>query len=185
MRIFEIAIPEELKKTKIYIDMDGVLANFFAEYAKLAGMTSGDYRDVPPAKNDPTLNKMIGTDFFDKLPMFDSAPALINLVLQYAPSYNINTSPLRGDTANSEKHKRAWIQKNLPVQPKELVITGRKYKWATQPDGTPNILIDDRTKIIQQWQEAGGYGIKFQADEDTLDVVKQGLDSFYFNKEDR
>ena len=57
MRISEIAIPEELKKTKIYIDMDGVLANFFAEYAKLAGMTSGDYRDVPPAKNDPTLNK--------------------------------------------------------------------------------------------------------------------------------
>ena len=48
---------------------------------------------------------------------------------------------------------------------------------------TPNILIDDRTKIIQQWQQAGGYGIKFQADEDSLNVVKQGLDSFYFNKE--
>ena len=183
MRISEIAILEELQKTKIYIDMDGVLANFFAEYAKLAGITSGNYRDVPLDKNDPTLNKMIGTDFFDKLPMFDSAPALINLVLQYVPFYNINTSPLRGDHANSEQHKKVWIQKNLPIQPKELIITDRKWKWAKQSDGTPNILIDDRTKIIQQWQQEGGYGIKFQADEDTLNVVKQGLDSFYFNKE--
>ena len=104
-------------------------------------------------------------------------------VIKKLPFYNINSSPHRGDNANSEQHKKAWIQKNLPIQPKELVITGRKYKWATQDDGTPNILIDDRTKIIQQWQQAGGYGIKFQADEDTLNVVKQGLDSFYFNKE--
>ena len=41
--------------TEIYLDMDGVLADFFAEYAKLAGVTSGSYRDIPPAKVDPTL----------------------------------------------------------------------------------------------------------------------------------
>ena len=49
--------------TEIYLDMDGVLADFFAEYAKLAGVTTGSYRDIPPAKVDPTLDKMIGTDF--------------------------------------------------------------------------------------------------------------------------
>ena len=38
--------------TKIYLDMDGVLANFFAEYAKMAGVN--DYRSIPPASADPT-----------------------------------------------------------------------------------------------------------------------------------
>ena len=60
---------------------------------------------------------------------------------------------------------------------------GKQHFAVDGRDGRPNILIDDRTKIIQQWQQAGGYGIKFQADEDSLNVVKQGLDSFYFNKE--
>jgi len=55
-------------KTEIYLDMDGVLANFFHEYAKLAGVKT--YRDIPPASADPTLEKMVGTDFFSKLPKF-------------------------------------------------------------------------------------------------------------------
>ena len=166
--------------TKIYLDMDGVLANFFAEYAKLAGVTSGNYRDIPPAKADPTLDKMIGTDFFARLPMFATAPQLIQLVLQYVPHYYINSSPLRGDHANSEVHKRAWIKKHLNPQPQGIVITGRKESWAVnKADGSPNILIDDRGKNIQKWVERGGLGIKYQADENSLDTVKQALDSFY------
>ena len=58
--------------------MDGVLADFFAEYAKLAGIKSGNYRDIPPAKTDPTLNKMVGTDFFARLPKFSTTDTLIN-----------------------------------------------------------------------------------------------------------
>lgn len=165
--------------TEIYLDMDGVLADFFAEYAKLAGVTSGSYRDIPPAKVDPTLNKMIGTDFFARLPMFPSAQKLMQLVLNYTDHYSICSSPLRGDHKNSEHHKRVWISKHLNPQPKDIVITGRKSKWATQPDGTPNILIDDRGKNISDWIAAGGYGIKYQADEDSLESVKMGLDRFF------
>ena len=167
------------KNTAIYLDMDGVLADFFSEYAKLAGVTTGTYRDIPPAKVDPTLNKMVGTDFFARLPMFKTVPQLMKLVLSYVDSYSICSSPLRGDHKNSEKHKRDWIAKHLNPQPKDIVITGRKHKWATQPDGTPNILIDDRGKNISDWIAAGGYGIKYQADEDSLETVKMGLDRFF------
>jgi len=165
--------------TEIYLDMDGVLADFFAEYAKLAGVTTGSYRDIPPAKVDPTLDKMIGTDFFARLPMFKTVPQLLKLVLSYTDHYNICSSPLRGDNKNSEKHKRVWISKHLNPLPKDIIITGRKPKWATQPDGTPNILIDDRGKNIRDWIAAGGYGIKYQADEDSLETVKMGLDRFF------
>jgi len=167
------------EKTKIYLDMDGVLADFFAEYAKLAGVTSGSYRDIPPAKADPTLDKMIGTDFFHRLPKFPTADSLVKLVLQYVPTYAICSSPLRGDHANSELHKRAWIKDHLNPQPAEIIITGMKERHAVNADGSPNILIDDRGTNIVAWRARGGIGIKYQADEDSLDVIAKGLAHAY------
>lgn len=166
--------------TKIYLDMDGVLADFFHEYAKLAGVPADkfgkhDYRSIPPAKADPTLDKMIGTDFFARLPKFPTADNLVQMVLSYTPSYNICSSPLRGDHKNSEHYKRVWIQKHLSPQPKEVVITGQKERHAINADGSPNILIDDRGTNIVAWRARGGIGIKYQADEDSLDVVARGL----------
>jgi len=161
--------------TKIYLDMDGVLADFFAEYAKLAGITSGNYRDIPPAKADPTLDKMIGTDFFMRLPKFPTADNLVKLALSYAKVYNICSSPLRGDHKNSEHYKREWIKTHLNPQPHDIVITGQKERWAVNSDGSPNILIDDRGSNIANWRAKGGIGIKYQADEDSLDVVAKGL----------
>jgi hypothetical protein len=165
--------------TKIYLDMDGVLADFFAEYAKLAGVTSGNYRDIPPAKADPTLDKMIGTDFFYRLPKFPTADGLIKLVLGYVPNYSICSSPLRGDHDNSGHWKKEWIKKYLQPQPAEIVITGQKERWAVNKDGSPNILIDDRGSNIANWRAKGGIGIKYQADEDSLNVVAKGLAHVY------
>lgn len=163
------------KNTKIYLDMDGVLADFFAEYAKLAGVTSGSYRDIPPAKADPTLNKMVGTDFFHRLPKFPTADSLVKLVLKYVKTYGICSSPLRGDHANSGHWKRVWIKDNLNPQPSEILITGQKEHHAVNPDGSPNILIDDRGTNIVAWRARGGIGIKYQADEDSLQIVADGL----------
>lgn len=165
--------------TKIYLDMDGVLADFFAEYAKLAGVTTGNYRDIPPAKADPTLDKMVGTDFFLRLPKFPTADNLVKLVLKYVNAYNICSSPLRGDHKNSEHYKREWIKTNLSPQPAEIIITGQKERHAVNADGSPNILIDDRGTNIVAWRARGGIGIKYQADEDSLDKVAQGLAHVY------
>ena len=167
------------ENTKIYLDMDGVLADFFAEYAKLAGVTTGNYRDIPPAAQDPALDKMIGTDFFLRLPKFPTADGLVNLVLKYTKNYGICSSPLRGDHANSEKWKREWIKKNLQPQPNMIFITSTKEKYAVNSDGSPNILIDDRGTNIANWRAKGGIGIKYQADEDSLDLVAKGLAHAY------
>ena len=167
------------ENTKIYLDMDGVLANFFAEYAKLAGVTSGNYRDIPPAKADPTLDKMVGTDFFLRLPKFPTADGLVKLALKYGKVYNICSSPLRGDHKNSEHWKREWIKKNLHPQPSEIIITAQKERHAVNADGSPNILIDDRGSNIANWRAKGGIGIKYQADEDSLQLVAQGLAHVY------
>jgi hypothetical protein len=164
-----------MKQPEVYLDMDGVLADFFTEYAKLAGVTSGNYRDIPPAKTDPTLNKMVGTDFFARLPKFPSADELIKMTVKLFGHYHICSSPLRGDHEGSEKWKRVWIQKHLNPQPTSIVITSQKQKYALQPDGTPNILIDDRGSNISAWEAKGGIGIKYQADEDSLETIVAGL----------
>ncbi len=164
-----------MKKSEVYLDMDGVIADFFTEYAKLAGVQHGNYRDIPPAKVDPTLDKMVGTDFFARLPKFPSADDLVNMIVKVYGHYNICSSPLRGDHEGSAKYKKIWIQQHLNPQPKNILITPNKAKYAKQADGTPNILIDDRGSNISSWEAAGGIGIKYQADEDSLQKIIDGF----------
>ena len=164
-----------MNKPEVYLDMDGVVADFFTEYAKLAGIESGNYRDIPPAKTDPTLQKMVGTDFFNRLPKTQPADQIVAMIVKLYGHYHICSSPLRGDFENSEKWKRVWIKNNLNPQPVDIVITPNKAKYAKQADGTPNILIDDRGSNISAWEAAGGVGIKFQADEDSLQTIVDGF----------
>jgi hypothetical protein len=171
---------KEAAKTKfkpaVYLDMDGVLADFFSEFAVLAGLPPGSsYRDIPPAKGSPTLDAMIGTDFFARLPKCQNADAVVAIATKLFGGYSICSSPLRGDHKNSEMQKKIWIRDNLNPQPNEIIITPNKAKYATQPDGTPNILIDDRGSNITGWEGAGGIGIKYQADEDSINTIMRGM----------
>ena len=177
MRASDLNLPEGME---VYLDMDGVLADFFHEYAKLAGVPANeygkhDYRSIPPAKADPTLDKMVGTDFFARLPKFPSTDKLVDIVVNAAGSYNICSSPLRGDYEGSAKYKSVWIKKHLNPQPQHVYITPNKAKYAKNADGMPNVLIDDRGSNISAWEAAGGIGIKYQADENSLKMILDGL----------
>ena len=162
-------------RPEVFLDMDGVVADFFGEYAKIA--KAENYRTIPGKLREPVLDKMIGSDFFYRLPKFPTADKLVDMLTKTFGHYNICSSPLRGDHENSDQMKRAWIKENLNPQPKRIVITPNKPQMApaVQEDGTPNILIDDRNTNITQWEQAGGLGIKYQADEDGLDVVVNGI----------
>jgi|SaaInlStandDraft_2_1057019.scaffolds.fasta_scaffold00719_5 hypothetical protein len=169
-----------LPKSKIYLDLDGVLANFFAEYAKLANVET--YRDIPAAKVDPILNSLIGTDFFARLPKFPTTDQLIKLAIKHAGSYHICSSPLRKDYNNSAYWKKIWIRAYLKPQPATIEITPEKAQHAMTGD-VPNILIDDKGSNIRAWVAAGGIGIKYQADEDPLSMVADALESIYCDVE--
>lgn len=164
------------KQPIVYVDMDGVLADFFGSWAKMVGVKT--YRDIPQDKVNSTLNRMIGTDFFGKLAKFSTADKLLQLVVNRFGSYSICSSPLRNDHENSKKHKIDWIGRKLKIKPTTTLIVANKDRFAKQSDGTPNILIDDRGLNIENWRKAGGFGIKYQADEDSLSVVEKGLDEY-------
>ena len=165
----------------VYLDMDGVLADFFGGVEKMYGvdhwkqLTSDKTKDL----KKEVIDRITGTDFFATLPKFRSADTLIDLVKKFTGGkFSINTSPLRGDHENSGKYKKVWISNNIE-KPDEIVVTGRKETYAkNKASGTPNILIDDRPVNIQKWQGAGGYGILYQANRDSLDKVKKGLEDY-------
>ena len=168
-------------KPIVYLDMDGVLADFFGGVEKMYGvehwkqLTNDKTKDL----KKEVIDRITGTDFFATLPKFQSADALIDMVQKFTGGkFSINTSPLRGDNENSGKYKKVWISNNIE-QPDEIIVTGRKETYAKDKGtGTPNILIDDRPINIQRWQSAGGYGILYQANRDSLDKVKKGLEGY-------
>ena len=171
---------EDAKPT-VYLDMDGVLADFFGGIEKMYGVENWKQLTNDKTKDlkKEVIDRITGTDFFATLPKFPTADTLIDMVKKFTGgTFSINTSPLKGDHENSGKYKKVWISNNIE-QPAEIVVTGRKETYATDKGtGTPNILIDDRPVNIQKWQAAGGYGILYQANRDSLTKVQKGLEDY-------
>ena len=166
-------------KPIVYLDMDGVIADFFGGVERLYGvdhwkqLTSDKTKDL----RQDVIDRIAGTDFFAHLPKFSSADTLIEMIKKFTSGqYSILTSPLRGDTENSGYYKKVWIGKNI-VKPDEIIVTGRKETYATK-NGVPNILIDDRPINIEKWQSKGGYGILYQANKHPLSKVSQALEQY-------
>jgi hypothetical protein len=82
---------------------------------------------------------------------------------------------LNFDKAGSINGKREWLANHIKVVPDNIIFEHDKWKYAVQPDGTPNILIDDYGVNIRKWRESGGIAIKYQSDEDRLDKIINGL----------
>ena len=156
--MYEDLTAELNPKSEIYVDMDGVLADFFSSWKKITGK---DWRDIKGDDLQPALQAIRDDDnFWLDLPLTSNAKKLLGIIKQVKGSYKILSAPLAGDK-KAEPHKREWVAKNLDFfPPTEVIITKDKAKYATNPDGTPNILIDDYGVNIAAWESAGGIGFK-------------------------
>ena len=142
--------------TEIFVDMDGVLADFFPAWKKLVGADWREIKDIEDA-----LQKIRDKeDFWLSLPLTPNAKGLLNIIKDLKGEYKILSAPLANDP-KAEPHKREWVKDNLSFfPPKEVIITADKWKFAKQADGTPNILIDDFGSNIRNWESKGGVGFK-------------------------
>lgn len=150
--------------TKIYLDMDGVIADFFG------GLES--YYQVKHWKDlnieDAILN-LRNTAFFYNLEELPNSLDLVDFCQSVKGfEYGICSSPLRGDHNNSAYWKRRWLEaRQYMPEAENCIFTSQKEKFATNTfDGSPNILIDDKPTNIARWNKAGGLGIRYQANED-------------------
>ena len=179
-KLYNEVMPEQANgKPVVYLDMDGVLADFFGGVEKLYGVSHWKQLTSDKSKDlrQDVIDRITGTNFFETLPKFPSTDPLIAMIKKFTGGrFSILTSPLRGDHDNSAKWKKVWINQNIE-QPDETIVTGRKEKYATSK-GTANILVDDRPINIQKWQDKGGYGILYQANKNSLSTIEQALKNY-------
>ena len=167
-------------KPIVFCDMDGVLADLYNHAAELHDVDH--YNQMTPKEWETFFRDSDAYHLFRDIDPFPTANELLSLVKKYAGGYRILSSPLNFDREGSIKGKTEWLSKHIKVPADKIVFEHDKWHYATQPDGTPNILIDDYGVNTRKWNEAGGIAIKYQADEDTLDKVIKVLEKV-FNKD--
>lgn len=156
MRIEEVVANRKIGR--VFLDMDGVLADFFGEWARLDG--KDHYKDIdnPQAKLNLVRQH---PSFWVNLPKLPHADILINHVMKLFGEYYICSKPLEGDP-RSQPGKYAWIKMHLQnAPPAGVILTHNKSMFATD-NGLVNILVDDYGINVNSWQMAGGIGIKYE-----------------------
>lgn len=152
----------------IFVDMDGVIADFFGGLERKFKATHWKNIDNVEEK----ITNLRNTDFFYTLDKYETSDDLIHFVRKISNGdWGICSSPLKNDFANSTYHKRRWLEKHMfmPSVPK-CIFTGHKHRFATNViTGAPHILIDDKLTNIHNWNKAGGIAIRYQANEDDLE----------------
>jgi len=151
-----------VKSPILYVDIDGVLADFYSPFNRMAGVSS--WKDAPKDVVLKVLKKITKQDdFWINLQVLPDVPQLMSAIKSlFKGEYKLLSKAIVGDP-NAVKQKKQWAQQHLSPLPNETIImpaTANKGKYAQQPDGTPNILIDDFGYNIKAWQSAGGIGVQ-------------------------
>lgn len=144
--------------SKIYVDLDGVLAAFNSAFVEFFGKMP---EDVAP--KEWARLKVEWPTFWIDLELEKNALDLWRIVGKKASIL----SAIPAGWPAAATGKQIWCRKMLPkfgYTPGQEVITcmrKEKQRYAKQSDGTPNILIDDKDKNCAEWTAAGGIAIRY------------------------
>ena len=158
----------KVKITKIYLDMDGVIADFNKRYKEQYKM---EPREAETNKEfDKFFDKFIADGEFATLDLMPDAMHLIN----YLRSLNVPTDIL-SSTASEKRdaairpQKLEWLKKhNIEFHP--ILVPGKRHK--KDYSNANSVLIDDTQVNIDQWRREGGIGILHTDALTTINILK-------------
>ncbi len=132
-------------RIRIFVDMDGTLARFHDEVQY--------------------LERMFEKDFFRNLKPFENCcQAISNLACDNKVEVFILSATVDGEPPYCKAEKHAWIDRYLPnIDEAHRIFTQvGKNKADYIPNGikSTDILLDDYTKNLIEWQASGGIGLK-------------------------
>lgn len=152
---------------KIFLDMDGVQADFFGTWAKYHRVMTYKETSEHDFERFSRMNHDHIRDFFANLPrLYDGA--ISTWLLDRNIPFTVLSAPLRNEGAEpSVIGKKMWLQKYLPDHVDTAIFNSKKYLYATD-NGKPCLLIDDFGPYVKSWIEHGGIAIKHDSLEGTL-----------------
>jgi 5'(3')-deoxyribonucleotidase len=152
-----------MKNITLYLDMDGVLADFHKEYIK-----------YDPDKSDRKKFRasVLQNNIFEKLDYMPDTQELLNHVSKLnGVNIEILTSmgthePIQGAAARMQKQK--WLNAhNIPYKANFVRNKAEKAQYATPT----SILIDDSPGCISPFIEKGGHGILHHKSSETIRIL--------------
>jgi len=155
------------QKPTVYVDSDGVVADFEAYYEEAFKHRHDSVADAEMWKNINAHGQ-----FFANLPAMNGAIEGIKKIQQTHDVVILTACP-KSDYQRAAEQKKAWfkaIDPNLIVLP---VLGGKnKYLFMQKPG---DVLIDDFDKNIEPWNAAGGFGIVHKNWNDTAAILEKYL----------
>ena len=169
----------EEKRVMVYLDMDGVLADFDRGVRELCGMEPQSQNGKRSAKLDDAMWDAIRKTehFYDRLAPMPGAEEMFGRIYRkYGEQCEILTGvpkPERG-IVTAVEDKKAWMKRELSDTVRvNIVLRKQKLDYCKGPE---SVLIDDMEKTIRAWREAGGTGILHVSAGETLkELEKLGL----------
>jgi len=165
----------------LYLDMDGVQADFFTQWARLHNKSS--YKDIGDrATREASIVELNARGpefvyrFFRTLPPLHGGLELVSWLKRNQIPFTVLSAPLRGNEAASIEGKREWLDKYNPGASGSAIFTGEKFHYARR-GGQANVLVDDFKKYIGAWRDAGGIGILYR--DNQVDQVIEQLARIY------
>ena len=143
------------KITEIFLDMDGVIADFNKRYKYLYGIEPKDAGSYKVFEN--FFLRFIADEHFATLDLMPDAFKLID----HLRALPITTKILSSTSSESkheaiQKQKLEWLRTHK-IEFEPILVPGKRLK---RKHATPTgLLIDDTESNIIQWREDGGHAI--------------------------
>ncbi len=154
----------------LYIDLDGVLADFDGKVLEITGKYPSELTTKELWKQLQVVD-----NFYYSLDIIEGSKEFLDYIL-YTSQVRVEIltalpSPSK-KLRTSSNDKIMWVYDKIDP----YIITNCVSNWRMKTYFCRNdddILIDDQEKNIVQWQEAGGIGILHNNFEDTIQKLKE------------
>jgi len=144
---------------KVILDIDGVLANFNKPACEAVGASYPPstwhwYEDIPDGFN--RVNGICNRSFWADLEWMHDGHDIMRIVTHYFSPHDIYLCTTPMPNSDSASGKVDWVNRHLPAYESRLIITTAPKSLLASPD---RLLIDDKTKSVNEFRAAGGKAI--------------------------
>lgn len=152
---------------RIFLDCDGVLADFDSAFMAKFGHAPRDYEDKHGAKVFWRDIRLEAPNFYRELPLMPGARELFLAVRHHHPII-LTGCPMGGW---AEQQKIDWAAEHFPGVPIITCMARDKAQFCKPGD----ILVDDRLRYAGRWRDAGGVFIHHTDSSETIKALRKLL----------